>query len=131
MEVYNLYINYYSKTNVEPEEFKLVGINDTKCINVKVNQNNETCYFAYNTKNSIEYSIFYEILNESPLWNYSWIVKLISSNIFRFEIIITLDTLLINDFISFYYLIPEILLFLIVPYTLFHYFCFQLPIIFK
>ena len=100
MEVYNLYINYYSKTNIEPEEFKLVGINDTKCINVKVNQNNETCYFAYNTKNSIEYSIFYEILNESPLWNYRWIVKLVSSNIFRFEIIIILDTLLINDFIN-------------------------------
>ena len=55
-------------TNITPSNIQLIGFNIDDYIMFKYNLGNSIEYIQYCPKKKIQYYIFFELINKSPLW---------------------------------------------------------------
>lgn len=93
MEIYKTIVTFYNNgrdinNTVLPTELKILNITNTGYLNFKIIQNNKIIYFQHKVINPIEYLLFYEIINGSGLWKYTYTIK--PTNFYVYNFIFTI-----------------------------------------
>ena len=95
-----VYTSNNSNINTVVTDFELVSLKpSSRYLICKINVDGKNVYFQYYTKTNMEYYIFFEIINGSPIWELNW--ECIKNNLsFTIKISINIDKLLIGDYIN-------------------------------
>jgi len=101
MDVTNYNITYYSNNSFTlPSDLSLISIDLSGCVCCKIKHDNKYIYFKHKPTTKLESYLLFEIINDSPLWQYSYIIKnSYYSYTFIINLSITIDTSLINNYI--------------------------------
>jgi DNA repair protein RAD5 len=101
-------------TNITPSNIQLIGFNIDDYIMFKYNLGNSIEYIQYCPKKKIQYYIFFELINKSPLWEiiydisqyFTW-----NDNLFYYDIkfIINIQPGLIHNYINMSFALNSIL----------------------
>ena len=106
MEITKGHIYVETKINMLITNFKLLGMIDENYIMFQYKLNDKTFFIQHYPHNRTQSAIFFELLNESPLWSIAYNIvcapkyqgSTIYTNMVNF--VISLDPNLINDFIG-------------------------------
>jgi DNA repair protein RAD5 len=110
--------------NTLPTQIELIGFNIDGYIIFKYNINDKIYYFQYCPEKKVQNYLFFELINNSPLWSITYNVKQYTtwnSNVYYFDIkfIINIDINLINDYITSSFALNYILYDLFLQYPFF------------
>ena len=98
-------IRIENKQNILPSDIKAIGLGLDGLVIIKYNIANKIHYIQYLPDRKLQTYVFFELLNNSPLWSISYdIIPHVGWNasIFYFDIkfILKIDTTLINNYID-------------------------------
>jgi SNF2 family DNA or RNA helicase len=101
MDVANYNISYYSNNIlIPPSELSLISIDASGNVCSRIKHNDKFVYFKHKPTNKLETYILFEIINESPLWGYSYVIKnSYYSHTYIINLTITIESSLISNYI--------------------------------
>lgn len=105
MEIAKGYIRITADENIMPTNIEIIGIDINNYVIVKYCLGSKMHYMLYSPERRNKTYLFFEILNKSPLWNFTYKVEKALSfgpNNYNLDILysIKLDTLLMDEFIN-------------------------------
>jgi DNA repair protein RAD5 len=105
MEISKGIFRIETNTDIVPSNIKLIGFNIDGYIIFKYKINSKICYIQYCPEKKVQNYLFFEIINNSPLWAIKYEVNPYMSwspNLYFFDVkfIINIESFLINDYIN-------------------------------
>lgn len=107
MEVSKVIIRISTKQNIAPTDIKIIGVSMDRYVILKYNINERIHYYThYSQKHKMQNYLFFEIVNNLPLWNITYdvipYIELNSIKTFYFDIhlSIMIEPNLINNYIN-------------------------------
>ena len=98
MEVSTFRFKIDSPQDIKPTDINVVGIKYTHVI-IKYKINDVIYFIEFSTDKTLNL-LFFELLNNSPLWNLSYKIMRIHQNKFDIELIVNVEKELINEYIN-------------------------------
>ena len=105
MEISRGIFRIESNINISPSDIKLIGFNINNYIIFKYKINSKIYYIQYSCEKKVQNYLFFEIVNNSPLWSINYEISSYTSwntvqNYFDVKFIINIEQYLINDYIN-------------------------------